>query len=64
MKKTNYDAAKALDFLGKVMGEQLTESIRSFSTPANAKSTIKAKGFDDPLVQSGAFMRSVDHDVS
>lgn len=63
IKAANYDSAVALGRLGKHVAEQLQESIRDFSDPGNAKSTIAKKGFDKPLVESAHMQNSVDSEV-
>lgn len=45
--------------LGDYCKEDLEEMIRDWSVPPNAPSTIKKKGFNDPLVDSGQMMSSV-----
>lgn len=63
IKAANYDSTVALGRLGKHVAEQLQESIRDFSDPGNAKSTIAKKGFDKPLVESAHMQNSVDSEV-
>jgi hypothetical protein len=63
IRAADYDAEVALGRLGKHVAEQLQESIRDFSDPANAKSTIAKKGFDKPLVDSDHMLNSVDSEV-
>jgi hypothetical protein len=60
---SGYDTSKALDMVGTVVKEELQESIRDFSTPGNAPSTIAKKGFDKPLVDTGVMLRSVNFEV-
>ncbi len=54
-----YDAEAALGVVGEKMKDQMVQTIVDFSTPANAPTTIKKKGFDDPLIETGHMMRSV-----
>lgn len=63
IKASNYDSALALGRLGKHVAEQLQESIRNFSDPANAKSTAAKKGFNKPLVDSDHMLNTVDSEV-
>ena len=56
-----YDTERALDQMGESITGELQQSIRDFTTPANAPSTIASKGFDDPLVHRGNLLRSVTH---
>lgn len=60
----DYDATVALGRLGYMVGNQLQESIREFSDPPNAKSTVQKKGFDHPLVDSAHMLNSVDFEVN
>lgn len=64
IKGADYDSAVALGRLGQLVKDQLQESIREFSDPANAKSTIAKKGFDKPLVDSSHMLNSVDFEVN
>lgn len=64
IKDADYDSGVALGRLGSLVRDQLQESIREFSDPANAKSTIAKKGFDKPLVDSSHMMNSVDFEVN
>jgi len=45
--------------LGDVCAEDLEDVIRIWTAPPNAPSTVKKKGFNDPLVDSGQMMNSV-----
>lgn len=59
-----YDAKQALELMGQEIKGELQQSIRDLKTPANAKSTIKKKGFDDPLIDSSHMINSVDYEVN
>lgn len=59
----NYDAAKALDLVGEGIVGQLKQSIADLRDPPLAESTIKAKGFDKPLIDSSHMINSADHRV-
>lgn len=52
---------QALNRLGVVASGDVKETIADFSNPPNAPSTIKKKGFNDPLVDTGLMMNSVSH---
>lgn len=60
---TNYDGQKALALLGQSMRDDLENEIAQWSTPPNAPSTIKKKGFDKPLVEHGDMQRAPDYEV-
>lgn len=63
IKATNYDGKAALALLGQDMRDDVEASIAQWSDPANAALTIKIKGFDKPLVDSGDMQRAVDYEV-
>jgi hypothetical protein len=58
-----YDGRKTMAQVGEAIAGQLRESITTFSTPANAPSTIARKGFDKPLVETGHLLASVSYEV-
>ena len=43
--------------------ETMVKEIRDWTTPPNSQTTIDLKGFNDPLVETGALMRSVESRV-
>lgn len=59
----DFDVGRAMATMGARVSGELQESIRSFSNPANAASTIAKKGFDDPLIETGHMLNSVDSEV-
>lgn len=63
IKGASYDSAVALGRLGSMVKDQLQDSIRQFSDPPNAPSTIRKKGFDKPLVDSSHMLNSADYEV-
>lgn len=56
----NEDARVTLALLGNRMVEDLKDYIKIWTYPPNAPSTIAKKGFNDPLVETGRMMNSVD----
>jgi hypothetical protein len=58
-----YDSQKALGQLGAEIAGQIRESIIAVTDPPLAASTIRRKGFDKPLVESGNMLNSVDFEV-
>jgi hypothetical protein len=60
---TKFDTEKALATVGEGIKDQIVNSIVAFSTPKNAQSTVDAKGFDHPLIDTGVMQRSVEYDV-
>lgn len=63
LKANNYNAAKTLDQTGFAIAGQLRQSIQQTNAPPLAKSTIRRKGFDKPLIDTGHLFNSVDHEV-
>jgi hypothetical protein len=59
----NYDATKTLQKLGEGIKGQLQESISSFDGAPLSPATIKAKGFDKQLIDTGHMLDSVDYRV-
>lgn len=54
--KAGEDWQKVLKELGVMVEEDISDMIAKWTTPPNAPSTIKAKGFNDPLVDTGNMM--------
>ncbi len=59
----NYDGAVALKSVGQSIKDDLQQSIRATDSPPNAKSTIRKKGFNKPLIDTGHMLRSVSYEV-
>jgi hypothetical protein len=60
LKLNNLDSKKALALMGLKIGEQLQQSINTFSGVPLAQSTIDRKGFDKPLIDSHNMIRAVE----
>ena len=60
LKAADYDVELALNRMGEVMQGQLLASIDAMVDPPNAPSTIKRKGFNKPLVDTGKMRKSVE----
>jgi hypothetical protein len=56
-------AGQQLKLIGKYVSELIKREITLWDTPANAESTVKAKGFNDPLLETGKMRESVRHEV-
>jgi hypothetical protein len=63
LKATDYDAHKTLDRVGQGIAGQLKDSIKTLTDPPLAPSTIKRKGFDTVLIDTGHMLNSVDYRV-
>ena len=59
----DYKASTALNLLGATVAGQLQESITELRSPPLAPSTIKAKGHDKPLIDTGHMLGSVSYRV-
>lgn len=59
----NYDVGATLALAGDGIKGQLQQSIRDTNSPPLAPATIKRKGFDKPLVDTGHMLNSVDYEV-
>lgn len=57
-------AQVALSKAGEVMMGDIQSSIQLLKAPALAPATIKAKGFDKPLIETGHMLKSVDYEVT
>lgn len=62
-KATDYDIDQALGQMGEGIKGQLQASIQKMDGPPLAPSTVAAKGFDKPLVDTGHMLNSVDYEV-
>jgi hypothetical protein len=60
---TNYDVSRTLALMGEDLKGELVASIDAVTEPRLAPSTIKRKGFDKPLVDTGDMRRAVDYEV-
>lgn len=58
------DAHKALELVGEGIKGQLQASIVALESPPLAPSTIKAKGFAKPLIDTGHMLNSVGVEVT
>lgn len=60
----DYDMKLTLDRMGQLMVGQLQGSIRELVSPPLAESTIKAKGFSKPLIDTAIMINSVSYEVT
>lgn len=63
LKATGFDGATTFSLMGERIKDQLQQSIRDFSDPGLAESTIKKKGFDKPLIDTSHMINSVDYEI-
>lgn len=62
-KGTNYDGPRVLGLMGEDIKGALQKSINDLTTPALAPSTIAAKGFSKPLIDTSHMINSVTYEV-
>jgi len=63
-KATNYDGQQVLGIMGEDIKGGLQQSINDLTDPPLAPSTIKAKGFDKPLIDTGHMLNSITTKVN
>lgn len=63
LKQSGGDLEKALDMTAERIVAQIQEEIRTLQSPPLAPSTVKAKGFDKPLIDTGHMLNSVGYEV-
>lgn len=59
----NYSSDQALELLGTKASSDVVASIVRFDDPPLAQSTIEAKGFSKPLIDTGQMQRAVSYEV-
>lgn len=62
-KATNYNGSQVLGLMGEDITGALKQSINALTDPKLAQSTIAAKGFAKPLVDTGHMLNSVTYKV-
>lgn len=63
LKETDYDAPMTMARTGEAIAGQLRQSIIDTNMPPLAESTIRRKGFDKPLVDTGHMLNSINYEV-
>jgi hypothetical protein len=64
LKAADYDTAVALGRMGEGIARALRESIIRTNSPPLAPETVRRKGFEKPLVDTGHMLASVDYEVT
>lgn len=57
------DVGKALALIGEGVKGDIVEAIQNFREPENAPSTVKKKGFNKPLIDTGDLWRAIQSEV-
>lgn len=60
--ETKFSVKKSLNVMGRVMSDQMRDEIKRIG-PENKPSTIRKKGFNRPLIDTGRMFQSVTHEV-
>jgi hypothetical protein len=63
LKDNDYDAERTLELAGSAIAGQVKQSIIDITSPPLKPATIKRKGFDKLLVDTGHLLASVDYEV-
>jgi len=58
-----FDVMRELKLIGLYQKNQVKKTIIDFKDPANALSTIKNKGFDNPLIETGQLLKSISFKI-
>ncbi|EAM6855285.1 DUF1073 domain-containing protein [Salmonella enterica] len=61
LRANDFDTATALVYMGEHIKGQLQMFIRDWKRPPNAASTVRQKGFNNPLIETGHMVNSVDY---
>jgi hypothetical protein len=62
-KATDYDGPQVLGLMGEDIKGALAQSINDFTAPPLAPSTVAAKGFDKPLINTSHMLNSITYEV-
>jgi hypothetical protein len=63
LKANNYDAKITLDQTGQAIVGQLRQSIIDTNAPPLKPATVRRKGFEKPLIDTGHMIQSVDYEI-
>lgn len=63
LRASDFDADKALALTGEAISGELQKSILDLQSPELADSTVAAKGFSKPLIDTAHMMNSVQYQV-
>lgn len=63
LKNEKYNIRKILNLLGLEITRLIQRKITTLSSPPNKPSTIRAKGSDNPLIDTGQLRQTIRHEV-
>ena len=61
--KLHNDPNKVMGLMGEHIKGQIVQSIVGWASPPNAPYTIRMKGFNKPLIDSGQLSRSISYEI-
>ena len=61
--KKDYSVMRKLKLIGIEQAGQVQQTITDMKSPPNAASTIKKKGFDNPLIETGEMRAKISSEV-
>jgi hypothetical protein len=63
LKATGLDARRAMDLIGEHFRGEIQQSIRDTNSPPLKPATVRRKGFQKPLVDTGHMLASVSYEI-
>jgi hypothetical protein len=63
LKRNDMDVVRTLQMTGEAIKGQVQQSIKDTNHPPLAESTIKRKGFEKPLIDTGQMLDSVEYQI-
>lgn len=63
LKANDYDSERSLKLMGENVSAELKQSITDLVSPPLSPVTVKKKGFNKPLIDTGHMLNSVDYEV-
>lgn len=63
LQQADGDVGMALALIGDDVKGDIVETIQNFGEPENAPSTVKKKGFNKPLIDTGDLWRAIQSEV-
>lgn len=63
LQQADGDVGKALALIGEDVKDDIVETIQNFREPENAPSTVKKKGFNKPLIDTGDLWQAIQSEV-
>lgn len=64
LKANDFDAKRSLRLMGEMIKGEIQDSITNGDYAPLKEATVKRKGFDKPLIDTGHMLNSVDYEVT